>query len=310
MPCGRKKCRSTKSQGFGPEDIKGSLVAIVTPFKDGKVDEEGFRELVKWHLKEKTHGLVVVGTTGESATLSKEEKARLFEIALEEAKGKVPVIAGTGTNNTEVSIELTKMAKEMGADAVLMVTPYYNKPTQEGLYRHYEAVAKAVKIPIILYNVPGRTSVSLAPETVARLSKIENIIGIKEATGCMKQATEIFRLCGNHFRVFSGDDFTAFSLMALGGHGVISVTANIVPKKMAQLMEACLKENWGQARKLHFELYPLFKAMFLETNPVPAKTALWLMGKIQSPEVRLPLAPMSEANVEKLRGVLAEYKLV
>lgn len=310
MPCGTKRCKTTKTKGFDAQDIKGSLVAIVTPFKDGKVDEDGFRALVKWHLKEKTHGLVVVGTTGESATLSKEEKARLFEIALEEAKGKVPVIAGTGTNNTEVSIELTKMAKEMGADAVLMVTPYYNKPTQEGLYRHYEAVAKAVKIPIILYNVPGRTSVSLAPETVARLSKIKNIIGIKEATGCMRQATEIFRLCGNRFRVFSGDDFTAFSLMALGGHGVISVAANVVPKEMAQLMEACLKGNWDKARKLHFKLYSLFKAMFIEINPVPAKTALWLMGKIESPEVRLPLAPMSEANVEKLKGVLAEYNLV
>ena len=310
MSCNKKGCKTRKTKGFEARDIRGSLVAIITPFKDGKVDEDGFRELVKWHLREKTHGLVVVGTTGESATLSKEEKARLFEIALEEAGGKVPVIAGTGTNNTEASIELTKMAKEIGADAVLMVTPYYNKPTQEGLYRHYEAVARAVKIPIILYNVPGRTSVSLAPETVARLSKIKNIIGIKEATGCMRQVTEILRLCSSKFRVFSGDDFTAFSLMALGGHGVISVAANVMPREMSQLMEACLNGQWEKARKLHFKLYPLFKALFLETNPVPAKTALWLMGKIESPEVRLPLAPMSEANVEKLKGVLAEYKLV
>ncbi len=310
MPCASRKNPRRKVKTFGPEDLKGSLVAIVTPFKEGKVDEEGFRELIRWHLKEKTHGLVVVGTTGESATLSKEEKARVFEIALEEAKGKVPVVLGTGTNNTAASIELTQMAKEMGADAVLMVTPYYNKPTQEGLFRHYEAVAKAVKIPIILYNVPGRTSVSLAPETVARLSKIKNIVAIKEATGCMKQATEIFRLCGNKFRVFSGDDFTAYSLMALGGHGVISVAANIVPREMAQLMNACLKGQWEKARKLHFKLYPLFKAMFLETNPVPAKTALWLMGRIESPEVRLPLAPMNEANLEKLKAILADYKLV
>ncbi len=306
MPCGRRKCKN-----FGPEDIKGSIVAIVTPFRDdGSVDEEGFRELVRWHLKEKTHGLVVVGTTGESATLTKEEKARLFEIALEEAKGKIPVILGTGTNNTAASIELTRMAKELKADAVLMVTPYYNKPTQEGLYRHYEAVAKAVNIPIILYNVPGRTGVSLSPETVARLAKIRNIIGIKEATGCMKQATEIFRLCGNKFRVLSGDDFTAFSLMALGGHGVISVAANVVPREMSRFMEACLKGQWEKARKMHFKLYPLFKAMFLETNPVPAKTALHLIGRIGSAAVRLPLAPMSEANVEKLRAVLADYKLV
>ncbi len=307
MPCGRRKC---KSKELDPQSIKGSIVALVTPFKDGKVDEESFRELVKWHIKEKTHGILVAGTTGESATLSKEEKARLFEIALEEAKGKVPVIAGTGTNNTEASIELTKMAKEIGVDAVLMVTPYYNKPTQEGLFRHYEAVAKAVKIPIILYNVPGRTCVSLSPETVARLSKVKNIVGIKEATGCMRQATEILRLCGNKFAVLSGDDFTAFTLMTLGGQGVISATANVIPKEMSQMMEACLKGNWDKARKLHMKYYPLFKAMFIETNPVPAKTALWLMGRIETPEVRLPLASMSEENVEKLKGVLKEFKLI
>ncbi len=307
MPAKKRSSKKTKSN----QPLQGAIVAIVTPFKDGKVDEESYRELVEWHIKNGTHGIVVVGTTGESATLSKEEKKRLYELTVETANGRIPVIAGTGTNNTAQSIELTQMAADIGVDAVLMVTPYYNKPTQEGLYQHYKAVAEAVKkVPIILYNVPGRTSVSLAPETVARLAKIKNIIGIKEATGCMKQVTEIIRLCGPKFLVFSGDDFTAFATMALGGVGVISVTSNVLPKQMAEMMNACLKGNWSKAQKLHYKLYPMFKAMFLETNPVPAKTALALMGKIASAEVRLPLAPMSEANVEKLKEVLASYKLL
>ncbi len=304
----RKKqtCKRTSSKG-----LRGSIVAIVSPFKEGKLDETSYKELVEWHLQSGTHGIVVVGTTGESATLSAEEKKRLYEWTVETVNGRVPVIAGTGSNNTAQSIALTQLAAEIGVDAVLMVTPYYNKPTQEGLYQHYKAVAEAVKkIPIILYNVPGRTSVSLAPETVARLAKIKNIIGIKEATGSMKQVTEIIRLCGNKFLVFSGDDFTAYPTMALGGVGVISVAANIVPKEMATMMNYCLKGNWEKARKLHYKLYPLFKAMFIETNPVPAKTALALMGKIASAEARLPLAAMSEENVEKLKTLLEEYKLI
>ncbi len=307
--CGKKSCASKKSKG--KKALQGAVVALVTPFKDGKLDEESYRRLVEWQIKNGTHGLLTVGTTGESATLSFEEKKRLYELTMEIAGGKVPVIAGTGTNNTAQSIELTKMAAEIGVDAVLMVTPYYNKPTQEGLYQHYKAVAEAVKkIPIILYNVPGRTSVSLAPETVARLAKIKNIVGIKEATGSMRQVTEIIQLCGNKFLVFSGDDFTAYPTMALGGVGVISVASNVMPKEMADMMNACLKGNWDKGRKLHFKLYNLFKAMFIETNPVPAKTALHLMGIIDTAEVRLPLAPMSEANVEKLKGILAEYKLL
>ncbi len=305
--CARKKTKSTKNK----KALQGAIVALVTPFKDGKLDEESYRELVEWQIKRGTHGLLTVGTTGESATLSLDEKKRLYELTVEIANGKVPVIAGTGTNNTAQSIELTKLAADIGVDAVLMVTPYYNKPTQEGLYQHYKAVAEAVKkVPIILYNVPGRTSVSLAPETVARLSKIKNIVGIKEATGNMRQVTEIIRQCSNRFLLFSGDDFTAYPTMALGGVGVISVASNVMPKEMADMMNACLKGNWDKGRKLHYKLYPLFKAMFIETNPVPAKTALWLMGKIASPEVRLPLSPMSEENVEKLKSVLAEYKLV
>ncbi len=307
--CGQKTCGSKKAQN--KKALQGAVVALITPFKDGKLDEESYRELVEWQIKSGTHGLLTVGTTGESATLSLEEKKRLYELTVEIANGRVPVIAGTGTNNTAQSIELTKLAADIGVDAVLMVTPYYNKPTQEGLYQHYKAVAEAAKkIPIILYNVPGRTSVSLAPETVARLSKIKNIVGIKEASGSMRQVTEIIKQCGNKFLVFSGDDFTAYPTMALGGVGVISVASNVMPKEMADMMNACFKGNWEKAKKLHYKLYDLFKAMFIETNPVPAKTALYLMGKIATPEVRLPLAPMAEENIEKLKAVLANYNLV
>ncbi len=306
--CGRKTCKTKASK---KKALEGAIVALITPFKDGKLDEESYRELVEWQIKQGIDGLLTVGTTGESPTLSFEEKKRLYELTVEIAAGRVPVIAGTGTNNTAQSIELTKLAADIGVDAVLMVTPYYNKPTQEGLYQHYKAVAEAVKkIPIILYNVPSRTSVSLAPDTVARLAKIKNIVGIKEATGCMKQATEIIRLCGNKFLLLSVDDFTCFTSMVLGGKGVISAAANVAPKEMADMMKAALNGNWEKGRKLHLKLFPLFKAMFLETNPVPAKMALYLMGKIASPEVRLPLTQMSEANTAKLKEILAEYKFI
>ena len=291
--------------------LKGSIVALVTPFKDGKIDEESFRNLIRWHLKEGTHGILVSGTTGESATLSKEEKKRLFEIALEEAKGKVPLIAGTGTNDTKKTLELTKMAEELGMDACLLVTPYYNKPTQKGLYEHYKFIANQVKIPIILYNVPGRTGVNLLPETTAKLSEIENIVAIKEACGDLKQVTELKLRCKPDFVILSGDDFTAYPTIALGGKGVISVAANVMPKEMAELMEAALNGNYEQALKLHLYLYPLFKVLFIETNPVPAKEALYLMGMINSPEVRLPLSGLSETSFQQLKTILREtYKLV
>ncbi|MGC9141916.1 MAG: 4-hydroxy-tetrahydrodipicolinate synthase [Caldimicrobium sp.] len=291
--------------------LKGSIVALITPFKDGKIDEESFRNLIRWHLKEGTHGILVSGTTGESATLSKEEKKRLFEIALEEAKGKVPLIAGTGTNDTKKTLELTKMAEELGMDACLLVTPYYNKPTQKGLYEHYKYIATQVNIPIILYNVPGRTGVNLLPETTAKLSEIENIVAIKEACGDLKQVTELKLRCKSDFVILSGDDFTAYPTIALGGKGVISVAANVMPKEMAELMEAALNGNYEHALKLHLYLYPLFKVLFIETNPVPAKEALYLMGMINSPEVRLPLSGLSEASFQQLKTILREtYKLV
>jgi 4-hydroxy-tetrahydrodipicolinate synthase len=291
--------------------LKGSIVALITPFKDGKIDEESFRNLIRWHLKEGTHGILVSGTTGESATLSKEEKKRLFAIALEEAKGKVPLIAGTGTNDTKKTLKLTKMAEELGMDACLLVTPYYNKPTQKGLYEHYKYIATQVNIPIILYNVPGRTGVNLLPETTAKLSEIENIVAIKEACGDLKQVTELKLRCKADFVILSGDDFTAYPTIALGGKGVISVAANVMPKEMAELMEAALNGNYEQALKLHLYLYPLFKVLFIETNPVPAKEALYLMGMINSPEVRLPLSGLSEASFQQLKTILREtYKLV
>jgi 4-hydroxy-tetrahydrodipicolinate synthase len=296
---------------MGNENLKGSIVALVTPFRGGKIDEESFRNLIRWHLKEGTHGILVSGTTGESATLSKEEKKKLFEIALEEAKGKLPLIAGTGTNDTQKTLELTKMAEEMGMDAALLVTPYYNKPTQKGLYEHYKYIASQVKIPLILYNVPGRTAVNLLPETTAKLSEIENIVAIKEACGDLKQISELKLKCKEDFVILSGDDFTAYPTIVLGGNGVVSVAANIMPKEMAELMEASLNGNYARALELHLYLYPLFKILFIETNPVPAKEALYLMGMIESPEVRLPLSSLTENSFQQLKTLLREtYKLL
>ena len=291
--------------------LQGSIVALVTPFKDGKVDEASLRNLIKWHLQEGTHGILVLGTTGEAVTVDLEERKRVMEIALEEAKGKVPLIAGTGTNDTQKVLKYTKLAEEMGFDAALIVTPYYNKPTQNGLYEHYSYIAKNTNIPIILYNVPGRTSVNLLPETTAKLSQIENIVAIKEACGDIKQVTELLLKCPKDFIVLSGDDFTAYATVMLGGKGVISVAANVMPRKMSQLMESALNGEVAKAQELNLKLYPLYKAMFVETNPVPAKAALWLMGKIETPEVRLPLSQLSEKSLETLKTILKEnYGLI
>ncbi len=292
-------------------ELKGSIVALVTPFKNGKVDENSLRNLIKWHLQAGTHGILVLGTTGEAVTINKEERKKIMEVALEEAKGKVPLIVGTGTNNTSVTLEYTKMAEEMGFDYALLVTPYYNKPTQNGLYEHYSYIAKNTKIPLILYNVPGRTSVNLLPETTANLAQIENIVAIKEACGDIKQVTEVIMKVPKNFTVLSGDDFTAYATIMLGGKGVISVAANIMPKEMAELMEKSLKGNVLEAQELNLKLYPLYKALFIETNPVPAKFALWLMGKIETPEVRPPLCKLSEASLEQLKKILKEnYNLI
>ncbi len=289
--------------------FKGSIVAIVTPFKNGKVDEKALGNLIEWHIKQGTNAIVPCGTTGESATLDYEEHHRVIRFTVEAVNKRVPVIAGTGANATDETIMITKEAKKSGADAALVVAPYYNKPTQEGLYRHYKAVAEAVKIPLILYNVPGRTAVNILPSTVARLAEIKNIVAIKEATGDMKQASEIIRLCGNRITVLSGDDFTTLPLMALGGKGTISVSANVAPKLVSQMCSLWLQGKFDAARKIHYQLEPLNAAMFIETNPIPVKTALALMGKIRE-EFRLPLCEMAPANREKLKAVLKEMKLI
>lgn len=289
--------------------FKGSIVAIVTPFKKGKFDEKAYGDLIEWHISEGTKGIVPCGTTGEASTLSFEEHYRVIEVAVKAANKRIPVIAGTGANSTDEAIEITKKAKKLGADAALIVTPYYNKPTQEGLYRHYKKIAETVKIPIVLYNVPGRTAVNMLPSTVARLMEFKNIVAIKEATGDMKQVSEIIRLCGERISVISGDDFTTLPLLALGGTGVISVTANVAPKEVAEMCDSWLSGDIAKARQLHYKLEPLNSAMFIETNPIPAKTALSMMGKIQE-ELRLPLCEMSKDNKEKLKGILKSAGII
>jgi 4-hydroxy-tetrahydrodipicolinate synthase len=289
--------------------FQGSIVAIVTPFKNDKLDEEALSNLIEWHITEGTNAIVPCGTTGESATLEYDEHYRVIDLTIQVVKGRVPVIAGTGANSTSETIIMTRKAKELGADGALLVAPYYNKPTQEGLYRHYKTIAEAVDIPQVLYNVPGRTAVNVLPETVARLADIRNIVAIKEATGNMAQVSELIRLCGDKITVLSGDDFTTFNLMLLGGKGTISVSANVAPNDVSAMCRALLKGNVDEARKLHFKLEPLNKAMFIETNPISVKTALSLMGKIHE-EMRLPLCEMSSENREKLKNVLINYGVV
>jgi 4-hydroxy-tetrahydrodipicolinate synthase len=289
--------------------FEGSIVAIVTPFRNGKVDEKALGDLIEWHIASGTRAIVPCGTTGESATLDYDEHYRVIEITVKVVNRRVPVIAGTGANATDETIMITQKAKELNADGALLVSPYYNKPTQEGVYRHYKAVAEAVDLPIVLYNVPGRTALNILPPTVARLAEIRNIVAIKEATGDMKQVSEVIRLCGDRMSVISGDDFTTLPLMALGGKGVISVSANVAPKEVADMCRLWAQGKHDEARSLHFRLEPLNQAMFIETNPIPVKTGLAMMGKIEE-EFRLPLCEMSEANREKLRTVLKDSGLI
>jgi 4-hydroxy-tetrahydrodipicolinate synthase len=290
--------------------FKGSFVAIITPFKNGKLDEESLRKLVNFQIDNGTDGIVPCGTTGESATLTYEEHERVIKIVVEEAKGRVPVIAGTGSNNTKEAIDLTAAAKELGADGALVITPYYNKPTQEGLFEHYKKLANEVNFPIIMYNVPGRTSVNLLPETVAKLSKIPNIVGIKEATGSVTVLTKIIRLIDREdFTLLSGDDFIYFPFLCCGGHGVISVVANIAPKITADLYDNFINGNFKEVQKLHIAMNDIAEVMFLQTNPIPVKKAAALMGMVED-EIRLPLVSMSGQLVETLKGVLKKYNLL
>jgi 4-hydroxy-tetrahydrodipicolinate synthase len=292
------------------EKFHGALVALITPFIDGQVDEQGLINLIEFQIENGTHGIVPCGTTGESATISFAEHKQVIDLTVKTVRGRVPVVAGTGGNNTLEAIDLTESAKESGADAVLSVVPYYNKPNQEGMYLHFREIAEKVDIPMFLYNVPGRTVVNMLPETVARLAEIDNIIGIKEATGSLEQGTDVIRQCPEDFIILSGDDFTALPTTLIGGKGVISVISNVYPKGMAEMIEAALVGNLKRANELHYRMYDLMKLMFCNPNPVPAKKALELMGKIESGLPRLPLAPMDTANLEKLKIAMAELELI
>jgi 4-hydroxy-tetrahydrodipicolinate synthase len=287
----------------------GSLVAIVTPFRNGKVDERALAELIEWQIANGTSGIVPCGTTGESATLSHDEHNRVIELTVEVVNRRVPVIAGTGSNSTAEAIALTSHAKRAGADGALLITPYYNKPTQEGLYRHYKAVADAVDLPLVLYNIPGRTGVNMLPATIARLSAIGTIVGVKEGSGSVQQASDIVQLCGDRLTVLAGDDALTLPMMAVGAKGVITVTANVMPAEMAALVRSFADGKVDEARRLHFKLSPLFAALFYETNPIPIKEALGMMGKID-PELRLPLCPMAQDAREKLVRVLKDLRLI
>jgi 4-hydroxy-tetrahydrodipicolinate synthase len=287
----------------------GSIVAIVTPFRNGKVDEEAFRALIEFQIQNGTRAIVPCGTTGESATLSMEEHGRVIEMAVAAAGKRVPVIAGAGGNSTHEAIELSSHAKKCGADATLQVVPYYNKPTQEGIYQHFRAIAKAVPLPQVIYNIPGRTGVNMLPQTVARVAELPEVVAIKEASGDLGQMAEVVRLAGDRITLLSGDDNLTLPVLAIGGKGVISVVANIVPRDSADLVEAWEKGDVAGARQRFYKLLPLCQAMFYETNPIPVKTSLALMGKTDG-EMRLPLCPMLPANLERLKAALKAYGLI
>lgn len=291
----------------------GSLVAIVTPFKDGRFDEKAFGEMIEFQITEGSSGIIPCGTTGESATLSHEEHNRVVELAVELARGRVPVIAGTGSNSTTEAIALTAQAKKVGADGALLICPYYNRPSQEGLYRHFKEIAGAVDLPLTIYNIPGRTGVNLLPQTVERLvapdSGEKNIVAIKEASGSLDQVGEVIRRCGDRLAVLSGDDGLTLPILSLGGRGVISASANVLPKEFTSMIQAGLKNDWDAARRIHFKMAPLVDALFIETNPVPVKTALALMGKC-SEELRLPLCSMTRDNRAILEKTMKDYGLI
>jgi 4-hydroxy-tetrahydrodipicolinate synthase len=286
------------------------MVAIVTPLKNNKVDEQKLKELIEFQIKNGSSGVVPCGTTGESATLSFDEHDRVIEITIEQVSKRVPVIAGTGSNSTEEATMLTRHAAKAGADASLQVSPYYNRPTQKGLYEHFKTIAQSVGIPIILYNIASRTGVNIEPETIAKLARdCKNIVGVKEASGNLDQMSRIKSLCGPNFDLISGDDSLTLPIMSVGGTGIISVVANIVPKDVASLVAEFEKGNVKKAQEIHYKLLPLIKAMFIETNPIPVKTAMGLMG-LCSPELRLPMCAMSEQNLESLKKALKDYGLL
>ena len=284
--------------------FKGSMAAIITPMhEDGSIDKEALADLVEWHIQNKTDAIIATGTTGESVTLDPDELFEVISLVVKQAAGRVPVIAGTGSNSTRTVIKLSKDAKRAGVNALLIVTPYYNKPTQNGLFEHYKLIAEQVDLPVIIYNVPSRTACDILPETVEKLSKIKNIIGIKEATGKVDRALDIIRRCGPSFEVYSGDDATALDLMLHGAKGVISVTANVAPRKMFDMCDAALAGNHALATKLNLELMGLHQQLFLESNPIPTKWALQTMGKIKS-GIRLPLLPLDSKYHQEVKKAM------
>ena len=282
------------------ERFHGAITALITPFIDGELDEKGLVDLIEFQIENGIHGIVPCGTTGESATLGFDEHKRVIDLTVKTVNGRVPVIAGTGANSTLEAIELSESAKDSGTDAVLSVAPYYNKPNQEGLYLHFKAIAEAVDIPMVLYNVPGRTVIHILPETVARLAKIDNIIGIKEACGSLEQISDVIRFCPDDFILLSGDDFTSMPTALIGGNGVISVISNVDPAGMSRMMEAALSGNLSEANKEHYRLFTMMKLMFKSPSPGPAKKALEMLGRIQDGTPRLPMTPADDQTTQAL----------
>ncbi|MUM78198.1 4-hydroxy-tetrahydrodipicolinate synthase [Pseudodesulfovibrio sp. F-1] len=291
--------------------LRGAFTALSTPFKDGAVDETTYRDFIEWQIDQGIDGLVPCGTTGEAATLSHEEQGRIIRICVDQVRRRVPVIAGAGSNSTREAVELTRLAREAGADATLQITPYYNKPTPEGLIAHFKAIAAEVDIPMVIYNVPGRTGLNLLPKDLKRIvDAVPQAIAVKEATGNMCQAAEVIEHCGKRFQLLSGDDFTVLPLLAVGGQGVISVISNIMPKAMSDMCRLFMEKDHEGALNLSLKMAPVNRAMFMETNPIPVKTSLNLMGIFPRAEFRLPIVPLREENVPRLEGVLKEAGLV
>jgi 4-hydroxy-tetrahydrodipicolinate synthase len=284
--------------------LRGSIVPLVTPFHDGRLDEDALRRLVEFQIRHGSHGISVLGTTGEPTSLTSDERERVMALAIEVAGGRVPVLVGTGSNNHDETLRYTRLAERLGADALLLIVPYYNKPSQRGLYEHFRRAAEATRLPVVLYNIPGRSAVNLEPDTIAQLhATCENIVGVKEANTNLDQVSRVLASCGRDFLVYSGIETLCFPMLALGGAGHVSATANVAPERVGRLYDLCAAGRWDEARDLHYELLELNEVLFLETNPGPVKAALGLMGLID-PEVRLPLAPVSEATVQRVRAAL------
>ncbi|WP_285904847.1 4-hydroxy-tetrahydrodipicolinate synthase [Pseudodesulfovibrio pelocollis] len=291
--------------------LRGAFTALSTPFRDGAVDEATYRDFIEWQIDQGIDGLVPCGTTGEAATLSHEEQGRIIRICVDQVRRRVPVIAGAGSNSTREAIELTRLAKEAGADATLQITPYYNKPTPEGLIAHFKAIAAEVSIPMVIYNVPGRTGLNLLPPDLKRIvDAVPQAIAVKEATGNMCQAAEVIECCGKSFQLLSGDDFTVLPLLAVGGQGVISVVSNIMPKTMSDMCRLFMEKDHDGALNLSLKMAPVNRAMFVETNPIPVKTSLKLMGIFPTAEFRLPIVPLRDENLPRLEAVLKDAGLI